>query len=190
VKENGKSKYLFPAQIYDVKCAVRWLRANAKKYNIDSNRIGAVGWSSGGHLALMLGLTGPSDGLEGECGNLKYSSRVQAVVSLAGPTEFMSLYNDSAILRELLGGTPEEVPEKYKAASPLTYVSRDDPPVLLVQGDWDSSVPLKQAQILDEKMMEVGEPHTLIIMKNVGHSNFWNDNAVWDFLDEHLKNIK
>jgi len=67
VRESGKVKYPFPAQVYDVKCAVRWLRSNAKKYRIDPNSIGVVGWSSGGHLALMLGLTDSSDGLEGEC---------------------------------------------------------------------------------------------------------------------------
>lgn len=195
VKENDKTKYLFPAQVYDVKCAVRWLRANAKKYKIDPNRIGAVGWSSGGHLALMLGLTDPSHGLEGECGNLKFSSRVQAVVSLAGPTELISLYHyresavhiPTAILVEFLGGTPEEVPDQYKIASPLTYVSKDDPPVLTIQGDRDLFVPPKQAELLDAKMKEAGASHMLIINKGAGHINFWNDKALWDFFDKHLK---
>ncbi len=190
VKENDKTKYLFPAQVYDVKCAVRWLRANAKKYEIDPNRIGAVGWSSGGHLALMLGLTDLSHGLEGECGNLKFSSRVQAVVSLAGPTELISLYHEKSnpiSIVEFLGGTPEEVPDQYKIASPLTYVSKDDPPVLTIQGDRDASVPPKQAELLDAKMKEAGASHMLIIKKGVGHINFWYDNAVWDFFDKHLK---
>ena len=191
VKENDKTKYLFPAQVYDVKCAVRWLRANAKKYKIDPNRIGAVGHSSGGHLALMLGLTDPSHGLEGECGNLKFSSRVQAVVNLAGSTELISKYHEAAgfipiVLVEFLGGTPEEVPDQYKIASPLTYVSKDDPPVLTIQGDRDLSVPPKQAELLDAKMKEAGASHMLIIKKGVGHENFWYDNAVWDFLDKHL----
>jgi len=93
VKENGKVKYPFPAQVHDIKCAVRWLRANARKYKIDPNRIGVVGWDSGGHLALMLGLTDPSHMLEGECGNMEYSSRVQAVVSLAGITDLKSQYD-------------------------------------------------------------------------------------------------
>jgi acetyl esterase/lipase len=193
VKENDKIKYLFPAQVYDVKCAVRWLRANAKKYKIDPNRIGAVGHSSGGHLALMLGLTDPSHGLEGECGNSKFSSRVQAVVSLAGPTGLISLYHESSepnipiLLVEFLGGTPEEVPDQYKIASPLTYVSKDDPPVLTIQGDRDLAVPPKQAELLDAKMKEAGASHMLIIKKGAGHINFWYDNAVWDFFDKHLK---
>jgi len=192
VKENDKTKYLFPAQVYDVKCAVRWLRANAKKYKIDPNRIGAMGWASGGHLALMLGLTDPSHGLEGECGNSKFSSGVQAVVSLAGPTELISLYHESVfttpiILVEFLGGTPEEVPDQYKIASPLTYVSKDDPPVLTIHGDRNFAIPPKQAELLDAKMKEAGASHMLIIKKGVGQENFWYDNAVWDFFDKHLK---
>jgi acetyl esterase/lipase len=193
VEENDKIKYLFPAQVYDVKCAVRWLRANAKKYKIDSNRIGAVGFGLGGHLALMLGLTDPSHGLEGECGNSKFSSGVQAVVSLAGPTELISWYHESSVpnipivLVEFLGGTPEEVPDQYKIASPLTYVSKDDPPVLTIHGDRDLAVPPKQAELLDAKMKEAGASHMLIIKKGVGHVNFWYDKALWDFFDKHLK---
>ncbi len=191
VKENDKTKYLFPAQVYDVKCAVRWLRANAKKYKIDPNRIGAVGWASGGHLALMLGLTDLSHGLEGECGNSIFSSGVQAVVNLAGPTELISLYHESRSasikLVEFLGGTPEEVPDQYKIASPLTYVSKDDPPVLTIHGDRNISIPPKQAELLDAKMKEAGASHMLIIKKGVGQENFWYDNAVWDFFDKHLK---
>lgn len=189
VKENDKVKYPFPAQVHDVKCAVRWLRANAEKYKIDPNRIGAVGWSSGAHLAFMLGLTDPSHGLEGECGNMKYSSRVQAVVSLAGTTEFISRYQDTgaSFIVALLGGTPEEVPDQYKAASPLNYVSKDDPPVLSIQGEWDLKIaPTKQAECLDAKMKEVGASHTLIIKKAKGHNVFVDDD-VWDFFDEHLK---
>ncbi len=192
VKENDKTKYLFPAQVYDVKCAVRWLRANAKKYKIDPNRIGAVGWASGGHLALMLGLTDPSHGLEGECGNSIFSSGVQAVVNLGGLTELISSYYESVFLSpiiivEFLGGTPEEVPDQYKIASPLTYVSKDDPPVLTIHGDRNISVPPKQAELLDAKMKETGTSHMLIIKKGVGQENCWYDNAVWDFFDKHLK---
>jgi acetyl esterase/lipase len=186
--ENGKTKYPFPAQVYDVKCAVRWLRANAKKYKIDPNRIGAVGWSAGGHLALMLGLTGPSDGLEGECGNMKYSSQVQAVVSLAGPTELTNSYQQSRmIVTMLLGGTPEELPEQYKRASPITYVSDDDPRVLIIHGDRDTDVPPKQAELLDAKMNEVGAIHTFILKKGMDHGVFV-DKTVWDFFDSNLKN--
>ncbi|GAH17907.1 unnamed protein product, partial [marine sediment metagenome] len=86
-----------------------------------------------------------------------------------------------------LGGTPEEVPDQYKIASPLTYVSKDDPPVLTIHGDRHLAIPPKQAELLDAKMKEAGASHMLIIKKGVGQENFWYDNAVWDFFDKHLK---
>ena len=193
-RENGNVKYPFPAQAHDVKCAVRWLRANAREYKIDPDRIGALGWSSGAHLALILGLTDASHGLEGECGDLDYSSRVQAVVSLAGPTDFISFYHETRYrpIEALLGGTPEEVPEQYRMASPLTYVSKDDPPVLSIHGDRDTYVPPKQAELLDAKMKEVGASHTLILKTGATHDvgalvDFQEDYPAWDFFDRHLK---
>ena len=191
VRENGKPKYQFPAQVHDAKCAVRWLRANAKKYKIDKNRIGVLGFSAGGNLALMLGLTDSSDGLEGECGDLQYSSRVQAVVNLAGGTDLVIHYQlYSYYYRDLLGGTPEEVPERYKSASPITYVSNDDPPVLSICGTRDRV--LQQEELLDDRMKAVGAFHTLIVRERAGHSlsqlfKFFKDNPVWDFFDRHLK---
>jgi acetyl esterase/lipase len=191
ISPYGRTKYLFPAQLHDVKCAVRWLRANAARYSIDPNHIGAIGWSSGGHLALMLGLTGSADNLEGECGDMQYSSRVQAVVNLAGPTDLSSLYKESSLLDrmilELIGATPEEMPELYDSVSPVEYVSPDDPPVLSVQGGSDREVVPKQAEILDAKMKELGVRHTLIILPREEHRNFWAMNEVWEFCDENLK---
>jgi acetyl esterase/lipase len=194
VLENGKPKYPFPAQIHDGKCAIRWLRAHARSYMIDENRIGVVGFSAGGNLALMLGLTDASDGLEGDCGDRRISSRVQAVVNLAGGTDLMLHYQTYPfVYRELLGGTPEQVPTRYKTASPLTYVSQDDPPVLSLCGTDDPTLP--QAELLDEKLKAVGASHTLIMREGVGHSlsglvNFWEDNPVWDFLEKLLKEGK
>jgi acetyl esterase/lipase len=187
VRENGKVKHPFPAQIHDVKCAVRWLRANARKYKINPDRIGVVGFSAGGHLALLLGLTDSSDGLEGECANMKYSSRVQAVASLAGPSELISFAGHAKYtLFNLLGGSLEEVPDQYRRANPFTYVSKDDPPVLSIHGDRDTEVPPKQGELLGVKMKEVGVSHTLIVKKDVGHY-VSVDNDVWEFFDEHLK---
>ena len=189
-KKGGKAKYPFPAQVHDVKCAVRWLRANAKMYNIDSKRIGALGYSSGGHLALLLGLTDSSDKLEGKCGKMRYSSKVQAVVNLAGITELESCYYNSktgqSYIQDLLGGTPEEIPKLYITASPISYVSRDDSPVLSIHGDKDVDVPPSQAELLDTKMKDVGAPHTLIILNDTGHLVNVDD-TVWDFFDTHLK---
>jgi acetyl esterase/lipase len=180
-------KNRFPDQVYDVKCAVRWLRANSEKYQIDCDRIGAVGWSSAGHLALMLALTDKSDGLEGDCGDMTCSSRIQAAVSSGGPTELVSLYSRApALTTAFLGGPPEKFPDAYAKASPLTYVTNDDPPILLIHGDLDELVPLQQAELLDAKLTEVTVPHTLVIRKGYTHVALWDDKEVWKFLDDNL----
>ena len=192
--EDGKSKYQFPAQLHDAKCAVRWLRANSRKYKIDKNRIGVLGFNAGGNLALMLGLTDSSDALEGDCGNVKISSRVQAVVNLAGSTELTKQYRIVWFFYTMfLGGSPEEVPERYRVASPITYVTKDDPPVLSVCGTKDPTLP--QEYLLDERMKAVGASHELLVVENAGHSQYelfdpFQDNPVWDFFDEHLKVVK
>ena len=194
VRENRKPKYPFPAQLHDAKCAVRWLRANAKKYNIDENHIGLVGFSAGGNLSLMLALTDSSDGLEGDCGDGRISSRVQAVVNLAGGTDLVMHYQlYPGYYGALLGGSPEEVPERYKAASPITYVSRDDPPVLTICGSKDRVLP--QERLLDDKLRMIEASHTLIIIEGAEHKiyalvNFYEDNPVWDFFDKHLKRVE
>jgi acetyl esterase/lipase len=189
--EIAKTKsHLFPAQLNDVKCAVRWMRANAAKYRIDADHIGAFGFSAGGHLALMLGLTRPSDGLEGEGGNAGYSSIVQAVVNSAGATDLLRASQENFsfyYVKNLLGGTPENMPEEYRKASPLTYVRKDSPPILTIQGDRDADVPLEQAEYLDAKMKEVGASHTLIVKQGAGHESFHDDDAVWAFFDRNLK---
>jgi acetyl esterase/lipase len=183
---SGKARYPFPAQINDVKCAVRWLRANAAKYRIDQDHIGVLGFSAGGHLALLLGLTRPSDGLEGGGGFPDVSSSVQAVVNSSGPTEFGSFTQNDALAR-LLGGTWEEVPEAYAKASPVTYVRKDGPPVLTIHGDQDVVVPLVQARGLDARMKEAGASHALIVKEGAGHTSFHEDKAVWDFFERNLK---
>lgn len=195
-KETTQADPIFPAQVHDVKAAVRWLRANAKKYHVDPNRIGVNGGSAGGHLSLMVGLTDPESKLEGNNGNEDQSSRVQAVVNEFGPTEMVECYQKSSVdwcFRLFMGGKPEEAPTNYASASPITYVSSDDPPVLSLQGDRDKLVPVTQATLLDEKMKEAGAPHTLMILKDQGHGFKGEDrkkaeNAMWDFFDQHLKN--
>jgi len=180
-------KHRFPEQVYDVKCAVRWLRARAGKYTIDPDRVGAVGWSSGGHLALMLAFTDKSDGLEGDCGDMTYSSRIQVAVSSAGPTDMVTLYSQApAVTTALLGGPPEKFPDLYAKASPLSYVTKDDPPILLMGGDLDKTVPVQQAELLDARLTEVGVPHSLVIKKGYDHVALWDEKEVWEFLDNSL----
>lgn len=194
-KETTIATPNFPAQVHDVKAAIRWLRANADKYHVDPNRIGVTGQSAGGHLSLMLGLTDAEDELEGEGGHPEQSSRVQAVVNVFGPTEMKSCYEGSAvswIFRLFTGGTPEEVPETYREASPVTYVTEDDPPILTLHGDKDQLVPITQATMLDERMKEAGADHTLLILEGAGHG-FGGEHqqqaqdAMWAFFDKHLK---
>jgi acetyl esterase/lipase len=193
VRDKGKVKYPFPAQLYDVKCAIRWLRANATKLHIDPNRIGVAGYDSGGHLALMLGLTVPSDGLEGNCGDTSYSSSVQAVVSSGGPTDLARLYRESPDARgaliDLLGGNPQEHTDQYAKASPVTYVRHNAPPILTIRGAIDRYVPPEQADLLDVKMKDMGASHTLIIKENCSHDNFTIDPEVLDFFDRYLKEL-
>jgi acetyl esterase/lipase len=190
VTENGRTRYPFPAQLEDAKCAVRWLRANAPKYNIDADRIGVVGHSSGGHLALLLGLTSSRDGFEGTGGNPGWSSRVQAVVCMAGLAEAVSYYEDSIAAGQLvllLGGTPDEVPKRYAAASPMTYVTREAAPVLFIQSEFDYYCPLKQTRLFEQRMKDAGASFTLIRKKGSSHYPEYGDPAVWKFLDERLK---
>jgi acetyl esterase/lipase len=194
--KSGKPKYPFPACVEDVKCAVRWLRGNAKKLHVDPNRIGVTGDSAGGHLSLMVGLTDASAGLEGKGGNPDMSSRVQAVVNIFGPTDMASLHPASKKaadrLDELLGGPPSHDPELYRVASPVTYVSKDDPPTLTIHGTKDVVVVPEQAAELDAAMKKVGVPHTLLMIEGQGHG-FQGKAATaareetFKFFDEQLK---
>lgn len=193
-KETTTAAPVFPAQIHDAKAAIRWMRANAKNYDVDPNRIGVTGGSAGGHLSLLVGLTDPSSGLEGDSGNPEQSSRVQAVVNVFGPTDMAACYQKSSVawvFRLFLGGTPSEAAERYKAASPITYVSKDDPPVLTLHGDNDALVPVEQAKMLDERMKAAGASHTLMVFQGKGHGfgeagkKAWD--ATWEFFDRHLK---
>ncbi len=157
-------EYKFPAMIEDVKCAVRFLRAHAEELNIDPNRIGAYGGSAGGHLVNMLGVTDPSAGFDvGEY--LEYSSRVQAVVDMFGPAdltvEFPGGYG--RLGDTVFGGFDAAL------ASPVTYVTSDDPPFLILQGDQDTLVLPEQSQILYDRMVSANIPVTLGMVKNAGH---------------------
>ncbi len=157
-------RYPFPAMIKDVKCAVRYLRAHAGKYNLNPDRIGAWGGSAGGHLVNLLGTADKSAGFDvGEY--LEYSSRVQAVVEMFGPADLTVQFEggyDSA--RRVFDGFDPAL------ASPVTYVSRDDPPFLLLHGDSDKLVPLNQSQILLAVLQAVGVSAELVTVKNAGHS--------------------
>jgi acetyl esterase/lipase len=169
----------FPAQIEDCKAAVRWLRANAAKYNLDADRIGVWGMSAGGHLAALLGTSGGVPELEGSGDNMQYSSRVQAVCAVAGPIDLPALTNVGpkrmSAIEGLLGGPLEKDKAKAIAASPIHYVSKDDPPFLIVHGEGDRVIPVEQSQRLYEALQKAGVNATLKILPQVGHQGVLMD---------------
>lgn len=180
----------FPAAVEDSKCAVRWLRANADKYNVDPDRIAVAGYSAGGHLAMMVGLVDETVGLEGNGGWQEFSSRVQAVCSFYGPTDFVSRYIEKPVSThpthiKFLGGTMEEKPEIYKAASPINYVTEDDPPLLLVHGELDETVPYSDSKRMYQAYQQAGLEAELVKVSGAGH-NFLpaGDSPVSPSIDE------
>ena len=186
----------FPAQLEDCKAAVRWLRANAKAYRIDPERIAAVGFSAGAYLASMLGVTGKDDGFEGLGGNPGQSSRVQAVVGFFGPADFSARDWPADLEKEViipfLGGAFAENPEAYKRASPINYVKRDAPPFLFFHGTKDKLVPVDQSIRLAEKLKALGVPAQMVALEGEGHgfsdaNNQKSMQQMLDFLGERLK---
>ncbi|MHB8086866.1 MAG: alpha/beta hydrolase fold domain-containing protein [Anaerolineaceae bacterium] len=162
-------EYKFPAMIEDVKCAVRYLRAHAGEYNLDPDHIGVWGSSAGGHLVALLGTSDVNAGWDvGEY--LDQSSRVQAVVDMFGPSDFTQKFKggDAEIQSEVFG-MEKYIEDFAKAVSPVSYVSSDDPPFLIMHGAEDTLVPLSQSQILNEQLKLAGVPSELVIVQNAGH---------------------
>lgn len=192
----------FPAQIEDCKAAVRWLRANASKYNLNPDRIGVWGFSSGGHLAALLGTSGGVKELEGNGDNMSYSSQVQAVCVVSGPGDLLEQYREALehagemnprvkpALEALIGGSPEQNKAKAMAASPISYVSKDDPPFLIIQGEDDPTVPVSVTKSFYTALKAAGVDVTLEIAAGRGHgvggSKF--QPMIKEFFDKHLRN--
>jgi acetyl esterase/lipase len=190
-------RHRFPAPLEDVKCAVRWLRANAAEYHVDPAHVGAVGVSAGAHLAFLLGLTGPEDGFEGQGGNAGVSSSVQAVISLMGPTDLGRadwLPVVDRVIAELVGGSRKELPTAYRAASPVAYVRTGCPPVLMIHGTADIVVPYQQAERMHTALRGAGVESWLEALKGKGHGFDWTAQD-WQrcyglmirFADQHLR---
>jgi acetyl esterase/lipase len=202
---------IWPAQIYDCKAAVRWLRANAETYHLNPDKIAAWGGSAGGHLSSMLGTTGGVDHLEDlSLGNPDRSSRVQAVVNWFGPTNFLKMdeqLKESAVenpMRHSIAGSPEsnllgknivQVPELVKEADPTTWVSSDDAPFFIQHGTEDHLVPYQGSVIFARKLgKSLGSDKVYLeLFPDTGHGNgpaFYtkeNRDKIFSFLDSHLK---
>ena len=173
---------LFPAQIEDCKAAVRWLRAHADTYGLDLLRFASWGESAGGHLAAMLGTAGHERSFEvGE--QLDRSSCVQAVLDFFGPTDFLQMdaqrlpegmVHDAADSPEsqLVGGPIQERPAKVARANPVTYVTPEAPPFLIVHGDRDPLVPYGQSLLLVDALRAAGVPVTFYTVVGAGHGGF------------------
>lgn len=175
---------IFPAQIEDVKAAVRWLRAHAAEYNLDAERFLAWGHSAGGHLVSLLGLTADR-GIFETGDNLQVSSRVQAVGSVSGPVDFIVAAEDNSFLKSatgLLGGHPFEQRELALAANPVTYITREAPPFLLVHGEDDDAVPRKHSELLHAALKKAGVPCQLVIQGGVKHDNYNHPDMVRELI--------
>ncbi|HWT01557.1 MAG TPA: alpha/beta hydrolase fold domain-containing protein [Pyrinomonadaceae bacterium] len=171
---SGEAK--FPAQIEDVKEAVRFLRAKAAEFHLDPERIGVWGQSAGGHLAALAGTSGDVKELEGAGGWRKFSSRVQAVVDWNGPVDFLEpvqikrwAERKNEALVKLIGGAPEANRERAARAMPATYATPDDPPFLIMHGDADEVVLLSQSESLHQALKRAGVDSTLNVVKGAGH---------------------
>ncbi|HYO84429.1 MAG TPA: alpha/beta hydrolase [Bryobacteraceae bacterium] len=192
---------IFPAQIRDCKSAIGWLRAHADMYGYDASRVGVWGASAGGHLAALLGTSGGVAELEARNGSTPLSSRVHAVVDYFGPTDLPAMSKFPGKMdhdapdspeSQLLGGPVQQKKDKAARANPITYVSRDDPPFLIVHGDADPLVPMNQSELLDAALRTAGVPVTFRRLSGAGHGGPQFEtpeilDQITRFFDAHLK---
>jgi acetyl esterase/lipase len=199
---------IFPALIYDVKAAIRWIKANAKKYGFHPARVAAWGSSSGGYLAAMLATTGGVKALEDfSMGNSDQSSRVTVAVDWYGPTDFSLMdsqhiqlgqeahvHDASSPESRLMGAAVMDIVDRCKAASPMSYINRKSAPIYIQQGKGDLTIPYPQSKMLAERMAAaIGMKHVVLeLVENVGHADaiFFtakNVNKILDFVDKYMK---
>jgi len=170
----------FPAQVYDIKAGIRFLRAKARDYGYRIDRIAIAGASSGGHLAAMVGLTNGTKELEGAIGDyVTESSQVQAIVDYFGASNLTTILAQSTpyglgvrrpALDKLLGGQPEAVPDLARLASPVLHVDRNDPPLLLLHGDQDPQMPINQSHELQGAYEKLGLDGQLVVVHGAAHA--------------------
>lgn len=187
----------FPAQIHDVKAAIRWVRAHADEYNLDPDRIGLYGGSAGGHLSALAGCTADIPELEGDCGWAGHSTKVHAVAAANPPTDLTVsedawpwLYEEDGPGEHFLGGRIREKQALARLASPMTYVNSDAPPHLLIHGTEDNIVPFEQSRILHNALLEVSVDSTLVVFDGIDHGLYGYSALQWtpvmEFFKRHL----
>lgn len=189
-------RHQYPAAVEDVKAAVRYLRANAQRLSIDPDRIGAMGGSAGGHLVLMLGLTGGVAELEGTGPNREQSSRVQCVVNYYGPTDFTQSYQKSVDARDVLplflGGHLDQNRAIHQKASPINWVTPQAAPTLSIHGSKDTFVAYEHSFWITERLLAAGVEAELDTIADAGHGFRGADAEraearAFAFFDKHLK---
>ncbi len=200
VRHGSTPRYFVPEMVADVKRAVRVVRLRAQEYGIDPQRIGLVGGSSGGHLSLMAALNGDDGKPDAKDEIERVSSRVQALMTWFPPTDMLNWggpngYKMIQVARPSLFpdifGKITDLEAQLKSISPINFVSASAPPLFLIHGDADKTVPLQQSEILKAKYEELKRPVKLII-KPGGPHTYWpgieqNYPAIWAWFDEHLK---
>lgn len=181
-------KHRFPAAIVDVRRSVRWLRANADKYHVDPGRIAAMGASAGGHLVGMLGMTPNAAFDPGDT----TSPRVACVVDYFGRMDLTMPQGGHDYRADFIGRSPADGLDLYRAASPITYVTKDTAPFLIVHGARDPQVAVEQSYKMMAALDKAGVEATLIVLAGQGHGfsgapadSAWH--AARAFLDAHLK---
>lgn len=188
----------WPAQIHDVKAAMRWLKAHSKDHGIDADKIGLTGISAGGHLVSLLGTSGDVKELDGSVGTAGELPKIVCVANFCGPANFLTFPGKGSVIdsekpgsaiTKLFGGPMSQHLDAAKAASPETYVSSDDPPFLHIHGTADTLVPYAQAEEFDAALEKVGVSSTLITGKDAPHVFFSADllNKMRVFFDKHLQ---
>ena len=188
---------IFPAQLEDCKAAIRYLRANAGTYGLNPDRFGVWGSSAGGHLAASLGTTGDVKDFD-KGPNLEFSSRVQVVCDFFGPSDFTKMADFESRIDHnapdapealLVGGPVQEKKDECRRANPVTYVTKDDPPFLIVHGDKDPIVPFNQSELLRDALSRAGVDVRFHAVKDGGHGfrDKEVDRMVLEFFDKHLQ---
>lgn len=167
---------LAPAAVEDTRCALRWVVRNAKQYNIDTNRIVLSGHSAGGHLALITGMLPSGTVLDSQCSGNE-PLKIAAIINWFGPSDVMDLIqgpHTAPFALSWMGGQPDAV-GIARMVSPITYVRKDNPPIITVQGDADPAVPYSQLVRFHQALTQAGVPNELVTVRGGGHSNFTPD---------------